>query len=599
LKLPLPSVRTLPFLVVWLVVLAMVGAIMSLNEGRFVYTLDDPYIQLTLADRITQGTYGINLDEPVAPSSSALWPLLLAPFGRSIALEWVPLVINVAALFVVIALLDSLLWRGLSDLSRGKRAAGTLLGALVLALCANQFGLVFTGLEHSLSALLALAIFVGILNESESGEAPLWLSLAIVLAPALRYENLAISLPALAFLAWRGHLVRVLVTSIAMIAPLYAFSSFLLSQGLDKFPAGVLATGDPALAAASAPASFAGPDWILIAACVLLAAGIPGSRGRVHPGVWIGVLVAALAQLALGRLGWFGAASQNYMLVVVLAFAALLHGPMLARLIGPRPILAVPLVLALCGLCYPQISSTLLTPIASNNIFEQQYQMYRFRTLVQPVKAAARDVGFVGFRSEGYTLDLAGLTSREVLDVLRTPDKPADWVDALVKKHEIQLVMVPAEWGAQHAGPDWVKIATLSPSRTRVAPTVDTIAFYSVGPGNAERANSVLVDFHRGLPQAQQLLGPDGNPLPRPEPLPEPPPEGEEGALDPNDPNVPFDPNAPPVDPNAPAGAAPAPGAAPAGAPAAQAPGTPAVGARRKLPSPSAVAVDRRGGEGG
>jgi hypothetical protein len=575
----------------------MVGAIMALNEGRFVYTLDDPYIHLTLADRITQGTYGINLDEPVAPSPSALWPLLLAPFGRSIALEWVPLVINVAALFVVVALLDSLLWRGLADLSRGKRAAGTLIGALVLALCANQFGLVFTGLEHSLSALLALAIFVGILNESESGEAPLWISVAIVLAPALRYENLAIALPALAFLAWRGHLVRVLVTAIAMIAPLYAFSSFLLSQGLDKFPAGVLAEGG------GAPSGFTGPDTIpLLTACLLLAAGIPGSRGRVHPGVLITVLVAALAQFGLVGLGWFGAASQSYMLVVVLGFAALLHGPLLARLVSPRPILVVPVVLALVGLCYAQIATTVETPLASNNIFEQQYQMYRFRTLVQPVKAAVRDVGFAGFRSEGYTLDLSGLASREVLDVLRTPDKPADWVDALVKKHEIQLVMVPAEWGAQHAGPDWVKIATLSPSRTRVAPTVDTIAFYSVGPGNAERANSVLVDFHRGLPQAQQLLGPDGNPLPRPEPLPEPPPEGEEGALDPNDPNVPFDPNAPPADPNAPAGAAPAPGAAPAapaGAPAAQAPGTPPVGARRKLPSPSAVAVDRRGGEGG
>ena len=608
-KLPLPGLRTLPFLVAWLVILALFGSILCLNEGQFVYTLDDPYIHLTLADRIAQGTYGINIDEPAAPSSSALWPLLLAPFGRSRMLEYVPLVINLAALVVAIALLDALLWRALSNLPRRQRELGTLIGALALALSANLFGLVFTGLEHSLSALLALAVFVGLVNESETGEAPLWLSAALVIGPAVRYENLTIALPALVFLVWRGHLVRVLVTAVLLLVPLVAFSSFLNSQGLGSFPTSVVAKApsalgldDPAVAVANVQQNFADPEaWILIVLCAVVAAGIPGSRARgVHPGIWMTVLVAALGQLALGRFGWFGR-YECYMLVVVLALAALLHGPLLGRLIGPRPVLAVPLVLALCALCYPQTRATLLTPLASNNIFEQQYQMYRFRALVQPVKAAARDIGFVGFRSEGYTLDLNGLASREVLDLLRTPDKPADWVAALLKKYEIQLVLVPAQWGERHAGPDWVKIASLSLSRTRVTPTSDTVAFYSIGPGNAERANSVLVDFHRGLPQAQQLLGPDGNPLPRPEPLPEPPPEDEDGdeddAADPNAP--PADPNAPPADPNAPAGAAPpAPGGTPpAAAPAAGTP--PPVGARRKLPTPSAVAVDRRKGEGG
>jgi len=104
LKLPLPSVRTLPFLVAWLALLCELGAILCLNEGRFVYSLDEPYVDLTLADRILQGTYGINPDEPAAPGTSALWPVLLAPFGRSTALEYVPLVINLAALFVSIAL---------------------------------------------------------------------------------------------------------------------------------------------------------------------------------------------------------------------------------------------------------------------------------------------------------------------------------------------------------------------------------------------------------------------------------------------------------------------------------------------------------------
>jgi len=213
---------------------------------------------------------------------------------------------------------------------------------------------------------------------------------------------------------------------------------------------------------------------------------------------------------------------------------------------------------------------------------------------VQPVRAAARDIGFVGFRSEGYTLDLSGQVSQAALDQLRAPDAPADWVDALVKENEIQLVLVPAQWGEEHAGPDWVKIASLSLTGSRITAPAETVAFYSVGPGNAERANSVLVDFHRGLPQSQDLLGPDGSVLPRPEPLPEPV-EDEEGEgeadADADEAGTGESDDSPaPADPNAPEQVAP---------PAEPEAETPPVGSRRRLPSPSAVAVDRRGGEGG
>ena len=56
-------------------------SIMMLNNGLLVYTLDDPYIHLALAENIKQGHYGINIGEFSAPSSSALWPFILAPFS--------------------------------------------------------------------------------------------------------------------------------------------------------------------------------------------------------------------------------------------------------------------------------------------------------------------------------------------------------------------------------------------------------------------------------------------------------------------------------------------------------------------------------------
>ena len=56
-------------------------SIMMLNSGLLVYTLDDPYIHLALAENIKQGHYGINISEFSAPSSSPLWPFILAPFS--------------------------------------------------------------------------------------------------------------------------------------------------------------------------------------------------------------------------------------------------------------------------------------------------------------------------------------------------------------------------------------------------------------------------------------------------------------------------------------------------------------------------------------
>lgn len=62
-------------------ILAITTLILNLSNGYFTYTLDDPYIHLALAKNIFSGNYGINLTEPSAPSSSIIWPFILALFS--------------------------------------------------------------------------------------------------------------------------------------------------------------------------------------------------------------------------------------------------------------------------------------------------------------------------------------------------------------------------------------------------------------------------------------------------------------------------------------------------------------------------------------
>ena len=46
------------------------------------YTLDDPYIHMALAENLARGHFGVNLGEVSNPSSSILWPWLLATAER-------------------------------------------------------------------------------------------------------------------------------------------------------------------------------------------------------------------------------------------------------------------------------------------------------------------------------------------------------------------------------------------------------------------------------------------------------------------------------------------------------------------------------------
>src|SRR5262249_14612423 len=88
---------------------ALLFLILLHDGGHFTYTLDDPYIHLALARNIAFGGYGINPGEPAAPSSSILWPFLLAPFARLPAIfELAPLLLNLLCLAVFVGVLWTL-----------------------------------------------------------------------------------------------------------------------------------------------------------------------------------------------------------------------------------------------------------------------------------------------------------------------------------------------------------------------------------------------------------------------------------------------------------------------------------------------------------
>ena len=54
------------------ILLGLFLSILKLNDGAFIYTMDDPYIALALSDQIRHGNYGIDAGLHCAPASSIL-----------------------------------------------------------------------------------------------------------------------------------------------------------------------------------------------------------------------------------------------------------------------------------------------------------------------------------------------------------------------------------------------------------------------------------------------------------------------------------------------------------------------------------------------
>src|ERR1700710_3008863 len=61
-----------------LVLIVELAATLIVTQGQMAYVIEAPYVHLTLAQQILHGHYGLIPGESAAPSSTILYPFLLA-----------------------------------------------------------------------------------------------------------------------------------------------------------------------------------------------------------------------------------------------------------------------------------------------------------------------------------------------------------------------------------------------------------------------------------------------------------------------------------------------------------------------------------------
>jgi hypothetical protein len=460
----------------------LLWAVMSRTDGQFTYTLDDPYIHLALARNIWNGHYGINSVEPSAPSSSILWPFLLAPFAAAPTLfEYGPLLINIASTVALAIAVDRIL--------TVVRAPLRALLTLAILFSMNAFGLVFNGMEHSVQVLLVAVAVLGLSKVAESGgnSGTLLTVTALSLLPLIRYEGLAISLPAAVYLYVRGRRRAALIVVAVLSTTICAFSLFLLSRGLGYLPTSVVAKaapGDLSLRIASVRDNIRAYGYL----------GLPIAAMAVY--LWrrdraYGLMLVAstLLQFTFGKYGWFGRYEVYFVALVVLSAVQAVAAE------RPRWLPAF----LLLPFAFPSLAvTTLVTPLAASNILYQQGQMAAIsQVLGAPI--AVNDVGMMSLRSGAYVLDLWGLASIDALHARLASHNGAGWFSRLMEKHSVEYAFIYDE-AFPNRPAEWVKVGELTLTEPLITPAAAVVSFYATSAEAQQRLARVLADFARTHP---------------------------------------------------------------------------------------------------
>lgn len=504
-----------PFIVFASLVIIEYWGILAECGGKFIYSLDDPYIHLALAEQIASGTYGINPGEAASPSSSAVWPFLLVPFSRLAVFELIPLALNLAigaATLYVYTKTAGLALRGLPPLLASAASAWI---AILLIPATNLVGLAFTGMEHTLQVFFCSAIVFGLGAALQNGKPPCWLVYALAAAPWVRYECLAVAIPAAAVLLARGHWRTALAGLAGGAAGLAIFSLFLHTQGLAWLPASVLVKSRLV-----APGGEVG--GLFNSLLEHLRANLNHPRGEELAYASLGLalvllfcrgkrlialfgFLAAWMHLAAGQFGWWDR-YEVYIATTLLLTWLVIGSAFLVWLFRRLP--AVLVLLALVPLALPTgiryTKNFQRTPIAAANIYEQQYQMHRFTVDYLRAPVAVNDLGWVAFQNPDYVLDLWGLASLEALQLRTSSGGDPAWMDDLSRARGVRVAMVYDTWLGRIPR-TWTRVARLHLGKPQASAGGDKVTFYVLEPEQVQPVIHLLEAFEKTLPPGVPL----------------------------------------------------------------------------------------------
>jgi hypothetical protein len=333
-----------------------------------------------------------------------------------------------------------------------------------------------------------------------------WFIAVTVFAPLVRYELLAISAVSLILFLIYGYYRTAILALAGTILSLGAYSYFLVTLGLDPLPSSVLLKSSVA---------YEGTVWavfrnlrdnlslhenfpLLAALCVFTVSSLYSKDSARRILSRLAVLAVILHFLA-GKFGWYYR-YEAYIVGFCIATAFFVFSGTLGKELAGRRSRALASIAGCAFIIFYHYTYSLFTiPLASNNIYEQQYQMHRFATVFYRKPVAVNDIGYVSYKNPYYVLDLAGLSSGEKVRNFRIHEN-TDWMTDMARSKDVHFAMI-YQHRFDKIPDDWIKIGDLHLGKIRITPADSIVAFYALDTVAYNSTLPLIAEFRQVLPQ--------------------------------------------------------------------------------------------------
>lgn len=530
---PLPA----SLFIYWAAVAILVFLGVGMNAGHFVYPIDDTYIHMSIArSAATRGVWGVTPHEFTSATSSPIWTLLLTAtyvlFGVS---DTAPLILAsicgtllIGAMYVCLA--------------KYIKSPGRIFLTLFILIFATPLPtLTFSGMEHVLHILLfTVFLFLAVPLLSMKCDPPrkeAWSLLAVGLVLIVtRYENLFLVFLVCVIFLLQRKISTALVLGAVSLLPVLLYGGWSVSHGWHWLPNSVLMKGNTphlSLSLAGIWHQFGGGaidvieanPYILVlmlfSLLVVLRYSLRGNGGQndiqwAHL-IFLGCL---LLHMQFARTGWFFR-YDAYLIFIGLALAAIAVDDLLPQSWisvwkekGALAAGALALFALAMGIPFYNraVEAIQITPWASNNIYEQQYQMATFLKRHYPdATIAANDVGAITYYTNIRLVDLMGLGTLQIADWRMQQTLNTQKIEALTQRRGVTLALVYDSWfrapdGRSLLPASWVKVAHWRITHNVVCGG-DTVSIYSATAQGVEQLKDSLRQFAPELPKDVQQAG--------------------------------------------------------------------------------------------
>jgi len=513
-------------LVYILLISALLGISLYLNDGHFVYALDDAYIHMSMADNfVNYGHWATNKIEFASASSSPLWVLILssvyAVFGENTP---APFILNLLFQFFAIAAAYYILRKFEID----KYLVPFLLAFILIT---PMPAMLFSGMEHSAQLAFTL-VFVFIAIESLSSKETdnkklIILLIAALLFAGIRYEDMVLlSIMSLLFF-FKGKRWLALMIFITGLMPLVIYGVISTSHG-----------------------------WLFIPNTLLLKSGLPeytavglvrfafkAFRNITEPHVF--VLLIIMAYLYIFNLKRYKSFWDKKQLLLVVSAVTLIinmsiieynHNGSFYRYEAYLIALSILAILISIYDLIPHFFAFLnsfkhriikfaaigfllvvITPLAvraftlfgiphaSMEYHNQQYQMAQFCKLyAKDMNIALNDIGMVNYYTENKVTDLLGLSDIEVAKQRLNRTYNTRFIEELGTKENVRLVICYEHWFDEYGGlpASWKKIAEWTMNDYNFFLGNSTVAIYALNQNDESYLREKLKEYANKLPKS-------------------------------------------------------------------------------------------------